>query len=129
MTFSVNALLDLWSRAPGDAATARDEFREFYCDQVVVNGQQLDVDDLVGRARSLHDALSDIERTVLDICDCGSKVAVAFQLDGRHTGPLLTAGRELAPSGRRISLRVIDILTLEEGKIASITMVAGEPET
>ncbi len=127
MTFSVDALLDLWSRPSDDPAIAREEFRAFYCDQVVVNGNHLDVDDLVERARKLREALSDIERTVLDICESGSKVAVAFQLDGRHTGPLLTATGELPPSGRRVSLRVIDILTLVEGKIACITMVASEP--
>ena len=51
MAFSVDALLDLWSRSHPDAATAREEFRRFYCDPVVVNGQELRIDDLVERAR------------------------------------------------------------------------------
>ncbi len=128
MIFQVDALLDLWSSTPPqDAETAREEFRKFYCDQVVVNGEHLDVDDLVERARRLHQALSDTERTVLDMCGDEVKVAVAFQLVGRHTGPLLTAAGELPPTGRRISFRVVDILTLDAGKITSITMVAGEP--
>jgi ketosteroid isomerase-like protein len=63
---------------------------------------------------------------VLDVCDAGDKVAVAFRLSGRQVGPMGTAAGVLPPTGQDIALRVIDILTLTDGRISEITMVADE---
>jgi ketosteroid isomerase-like protein len=67
-----------------------------------------------------------MEREVLDIADCGDKVAVAFRLSGRQVGPMATSAGELAPTGQRLSLRVIDVLTLTDGRISSLWMTADE---
>ena len=53
-------------------------------------------------------------------------MAVAFRLSGRQVGPLTTAAGVLGPIGQEIALRVIDILTLTDGRISEITMVADE---
>lgn len=129
MTFDVSSLLDLWTSDYGDATTATAAFGEVYCDPVVVNGAPISVADMVERARKLKSALTDVSREVLDVCDAGTKVAVAFRLGGLHIGPLATSAGELPPSGQHVSMRVIDILTFTDGKISEITMVAEEPRT
>jgi len=87
MSFEPAALLDLWSRPHADPARAADAFRERYADPVRVNGALLTVGDLVHAAAALQRALDDVHREVLEVCDAGSKVAVAFRLEGRHVGP------------------------------------------
>ena len=126
MTFDIAALLDLWTRPYPDAASAAQAFRRLYTDPVVVNGSAISADQLVVRAAALQATFEEVHREVLDVCDAGSKVAVAFRLEGRQVGPLATAAGELGPTGQVISLRVIDILTLTDGRISEITMVADE---
>jgi ketosteroid isomerase-like protein len=126
VAFDLEALLDLWTRLPADPTEAADAFRTVYTDPVVVNGATLSADDLVARAYVLQQTFSPLHREVLDVCDAGDKVAVAFRLSGRQVGPLSTAAGPLEPTGREIALRVIDILTLTDGRISAITMVADE---
>jgi len=126
VSYDIDALLDLWTRPCGDRAEAEAAFRQLYTDPVVVNGSPLTAGQLVQRAVLLQGALDQVSREVLDVCDAGTKVAVAFRLEGRHVGPLSTSAGVLAPTGQRLSLRVVDILTLTDGRISSITMVADE---
>jgi len=126
LAFDIEALLDLWTRLPADPAEAADVFRTLYTDPVIVNGAMLGADDLVVRAHALQQAFSPLRREVLDVCDAGDKVAVAFRLSGRQVGPMGTAAGVLSPTGQDIALRVIDILTLTDGRISEITMVADE---
>jgi hypothetical protein len=126
MSLDITALLDLWTQPHRDRAQAVSAFRELYTDPVRVNGAELTCDDLVQRAWNLQAALADVQREVLDVCDAGEKVAIAFRLTGRHIGPLATSAGTLPAMGERIALRVIDILSLTEGRIAAITMVADE---
>ena len=126
MAFDIEALLDLWTELRTDPAAAADAFRVLYTDPVVVNGTALTAEDLVSRARVLRQTFDPLRREVIDVVDAGDKVAVAFRLSGRHVGPLNTAAGVLAPTGREIALRVIDILTLTDGRISEITMVADE---
>ena len=112
-----------------DSATSRRSealgaFRRLYSDPVPVNGAALSPADLVERARSLQQAFDHVHREVLEVCDGGAKVAVAFRLEGRHVGPLATSAGMLQPTGRRLSLRVIDVLSISDGKISAVTMVA-----
>ena len=119
-------LLNLWSQEPGSPDEAARAFRELYTDPVVVNGTPLTVADLVARGAALRETLTDLHREILDVCESGDKVAVAFRMSGRQTGVLATAAGPLAPTGREITLRVIDILTLTDGRISSLWMVADE---
>jgi ketosteroid isomerase-like protein len=47
-------------------------------------------------------------------------------MGGRQVGTLSTAGGPLPPTGQVLRLRVIDILTLTDGRISEIVMVADE---
>jgi len=121
--FDVERLLSLWTDPlPEQAAAAAAAFRQLYADPVTVNGTPLTASDLVARARVMQSALERPE--VLAVTDAGSSVAVAFRLAGRQIGPLDTPVGRLPPTGRRIDLRVIDVLTLADGRITDIWMVA-----
>jgi len=126
MTFDITGLLDLWTRPHDDIDAGARAFRRFYTAPVTVNGSTLTAEDLVRRAIALQGAFDGVRRDVLDVCDAGTSVAVAFRLVGRHVGPLSTSAGVLPATGQEISLRVIDILTLTDGRISSITMVADE---
>jgi ketosteroid isomerase-like protein len=127
MAFDVERLLRLWSDPlPDDDAAAAEAFRALYTDPVRVNGADLTAADLVARARALQGVFEGLDRDVLDVVDSDGKVAVAFRLGGRQVGTLTTAAGPLPPTGQRLELRVIDVLTLTDGRISAITMVADE---
>jgi uncharacterized protein YndB with AHSA1/START domain len=123
--YDVDALLRLWtSPLPEDDDDAAAAFREVYTDPVTVNGSPLRAADLVARARAMQAALADAEHEVLAVSDARTTVALAFRLAGRHVGPLDTPAGLVPPTGRRIDIRIIDVLTLEGGRISAVTMVA-----
>jgi hypothetical protein len=125
MPFDVERLLRLWTDPlPEDDVAASRAFRELYADPVTANGTPLTAANLVERARAMQSALERPEREVLALADAGASVAVAFRLAGRQVGPLDTPAGRLPPSGQRIELRIIDVLTLVDGLITDIWMVA-----
>jgi predicted ester cyclase len=120
----VQRLLRLWTDAlPRDDGAAADAFRDMYADPVTVNGTPLSAADMVARARVMQAALAEPEREVLAVVESGDAVAVAFRLGRRHVGPLDTPAGRLPASGARIDLRVIDVLSIAEGRISAIWMV------
>ena len=126
MTFDVEALFRLWTDPLPEGPAAEDAFRTLYTDPVVVNGVPLTAADLVSRARAIQGAFEPIEREVLDLVDSDGKVAVAFRLGGRQIGPLPTAAGLVPPSGQLVTMRIIDTLTLNDGRISNVWMVADE---
>jgi predicted ester cyclase len=126
MPFDVERLLRLWTDVPRDDEAATAAFRELYADPVVINGAPVDVAGLVVRARAIGAAFDGLERDLLDVVDDGAKTAVAFRLRGRQVGPWGTTAGPLPATGQLLELRVIDILTITDGRISSIWMVADE---
>jgi len=125
MPFDVERLLRIWTDPlPEDDAAAAAAFREIYTDPVTVNGTPLPASDLVSRARVMQEALERPEREVLAVTDAGESVALAFRLAGRHVGPLDTPVGRLPGTGQRIDVRIIDVLTLTDGRISELWMVA-----
>jgi uncharacterized protein YndB with AHSA1/START domain len=123
--FDAERLLRLWTDPlPEDDGAAADSFRRMYADPVLVNGAPLTALDLVGRARRMQAALERPEREVLAVTDAGTSVAVVFRLAGRHVGVLDTPVGLLAPTGARIDVRIIDVLTLADGRVTALWMVA-----
>ena len=126
MAFDVDRLLRLWSEPLPDDAAAAAAFRELYTDPVTVNGAPVPAAGLVVRARALQAALDRVEREVVHVVEAGDQVAVAFRLRGRHTGTLSTSAGPVPATGEAVELRVIDVLTLTDGRISDIWMVADE---
>jgi ketosteroid isomerase-like protein len=126
VAFDVDRLLRLWTDPLPADDVAETAFREVYADPVVVNGARLTAADLVVRARALQQVFEQPEQEVLAVVDGGRQVAVAFRLRGRQIGTLATSAGPLPPTGRDLDLRVIDVLTIEDGRINEIRMVADE---
>src|SRR3954449_8479148 len=121
MAFDVDRLLRLWTDPlPDDDADAAAAFRALYTDPVRVNGADLTAADLVARARALQGVFEAPEREVLDVVEGDGKVALAFRMGGRQIGTLTTAAGPLAPTGQRLGLRVIDVLTLTDGRGSAV---------
>jgi hypothetical protein len=127
MAFDLDALMRLWtSPLPADDDAAAGRFRELYHDPVTVNGSRLTATDLVARARGVQAMLEDAGHVVLDSFEAGDKVALAFRMRGRQVGPMATSLGPLAPNGQPFDMRVIDLLTLTDGRVSDIWMVADE---
>ena len=126
MAFDVDGLLRLWTSPLPPAGEAEAAFREYYTDPVRVNGALLTASDLVARARAMQATFEDPEREVLDLVETGDKVAVAFRMRGKQVGPLATSAGLLQPTGRLLDLRVMDILTVTDGRISNVWMTADE---
>lgn len=120
----IERLLALWNDAPPAGDAARAAFLELYTDPVRVNGAELRIDELIARARALGATLSQRRTEILSIVGDGEELAVAFRVHAKHTGTLSTPLGDVPPSGRDVSVQVIDILTLKGGRIAEIWMVA-----
>ena len=127
MAFDIDAPLRIWSDTlPEDDEEAADRVRTMYTDPVTVNGASLSALDLVARARAVQRTLDERANEVLDVVEAGDKVAVAFRMGGRQVGPFPTSLGPLPPTGEHLAVRVIDILTLIDGRISNIWMVADE---
>ena len=127
MAFDVERLLRLWSDSlPEDDAAAADAFRELYTDPVTVNGTPIGVADLVARARAVQHTFDPVRREVLSVVEEEDRVAVAFRMGGPQVGTWTTSAGPVPASGQEFWLRVIDVLTLADGRITDIVMVADE---
>ena len=127
MAFDVERLLRLWSDSlPEDDDGAADAFRELYTDPVTVNGTPIGMADLVDRARAVQHTFDPVRREVLSVVEEGDRVAVAFRMGGRQVGTWTTSAGPVPATGREFWLRVIDVLTLADGRITDIVMVADE---
>ena len=54
------------------------------------------------------------------------RVAVAFVMHGRHTGPYETPFGIIQPTGADVQIRTIDVLTLTDEKISAVWVNADD---
>jgi ketosteroid isomerase-like protein len=127
VSFDVERLLHLWSTPlPADDGAATAAFRELYADPVTVNGTSMSPAAFVTRARAVQHAFSPVRRELLSVVEQGDRVAVAFRMGGPHVGTWTTSAGPLPATGQEVWLRVIDVLTVSDGRITDIVMVADE---
>lgn len=126
MTSLLDRLLPLWT----DDVDARDDpeagFRDVYADPVLVNGMPLPAAGLVERSRSLQRAFTGLSMQILDTVETPDRVVVAFLMRGRHAGPYASPLGTVAPTGRDIEVRTIDVLAIADGLITAIWVVADD---
>lgn len=65
-------------------------------------------------ANVLHPAFADLKVTIEDQLADGDKVVTRKTISGTHTGPLMG----IAPTGRAVTISVIDIVRIENGQYA-----------
>lgn len=122
----VERLLPLWTDAVADRLDAEADFRAVYADSIVVNGVEMSVGQLVQRAASLQDAFAELSMDVLDVVEAAGRLVLAFLMRGRHIGTFASPVGDIAPTGREIEVRTIDVLTVEDEKITRIWVVADD---
>jgi hypothetical protein len=92
----------------------------------VVNGTEMSLDALAARARSLQQAFDRLGMDILDTVETPDRVVVAFEMRGRHVGPYASPLGTVAPTGRDIAVRTIDVLTIAGGLVTAIWVVADD---
>jgi steroid delta-isomerase-like uncharacterized protein len=66
-------------------------------------------------------ASSDMKKDVTNQIASGDQVVSEFTLKGTHDGSLRTQAGEISPTGRSIELQVVEVVSIRDGKVASIT--------
>jgi SnoaL-like polyketide cyclase len=120
----VTRLFALWDQLPADDDGARTAFRELYTDPVRINGVDVPIEQLVRRARMMSAALAGRTTQMLSQMTTGDRTAVAFRMHGRHVGPMDTPLGPVDGNGQAVSMQIIDLLTVREGRISEIWMAA-----
>jgi hypothetical protein len=99
----VARLTRLWTEPFASESEALAAFGEMYADPVRINGTDVPFAQLVARS--------------------GDRFVLVFLQRGRHAGPFETPLGSLAPTGRTFEIRVIDVLTISDGRIGAIEVV------
>lgn len=126
MSMLVDRLLEVWRRPPASGPAALEAFAGVYTDPLTVNGTPMTVAGLVERARALHTAYDDIQLELLDVVTAPERLVIAFLMRGRHTGALQTPLGTVPATGRTVTARTVDVLTLRAGQVSAVTVVADE---
>jgi ketosteroid isomerase-like protein len=71
----------------------------------------------------LQRAFSELEIEPIEQIESGDRFVLVFFQRGRHAGPFETPLGSLAPTGRTFEIRVIDVLTISDGRIGAIEVV------
>jgi len=119
----VERLLRLWTEPLPPPAEAVAAFREAYTDPVSVNGVDMSVAALVERARAAQRAFADLRIELIEEIETPGRVVIVFWQRGRHVGPLEMPLGEVSPTGREVEVRVIDVLSITNGRISAIQVV------
>ena len=119
-------LLPLWTEPVDGRGDPEAAFGEVYADPVVVNSTEMSLTALVARARSLQQAFDQLGMDILDTVETPDRVVVAFEMRGRHVGPYASPLGTVAPTGRDIAARTIDVLTIAGGLVTAIWVVADD---
>jgi ketosteroid isomerase-like protein len=113
----------LWTEPLGSESEALIAFAETYADPVRINGIDVGLADLVVRARMLQRAFSDLQIEPLEQIESGDRFVLAFLQRGRHTGRFETPLGSIESTKRTFEIRVIDVLTISDGRITAIEVV------
>jgi ketosteroid isomerase-like protein len=60
---------------------------------------------------------------LIEQIEAPARVVLVFWQRGRHVGPLETPLGEIGPTGREVEVRVIDVLSISDGRISGIQVV------
>jgi predicted ester cyclase len=119
-------LVPLWTDPVDGRGDPEAAFGEVYADPVVVNGTEMSLTALVARARSLQQAFDQLGMDILDTVETPDRVVVAFEMRGRHVGPYASPLGTVGSTGRDIAVRTVDVLTVVDGLVTAIWVVADD---
>ena len=119
----VERLARLWTEPVATPAEALAAFGEVYTDPVSINGVAVPLADVVERARGLQRAFANLRIEVIEQIEAPGRIVIVFWQRGRHVGPLELPLGEISPTGREVEVRVIDVLSISDGRISAIQVV------
>ena len=126
MSEIVDRLLAVWTQPPEDPAVLEQELRAIYTDPLTLNGVTQPLSELVAFAVRTAGAFSDQSSEILQKHQTADILTFAFVRRGRHTGTYASSLGPIEATGRTFELRVIDLLTLENGRIAGGWAISDE---
>ncbi len=89
-------------------------------DEVATNRRATGSNEVIeawkGWAKAIPDSKATFEREVAS----GNSVTLELTWRGTHTGPLQTPSGEIAPTGRKIEIRAVQVVDVADGKAQSI---------
>jgi predicted ester cyclase len=120
---TVDRLLRLWTEPVAETGDAIAAFAAVYADPVSINGVDVPLVGLVERARALQRAFADLSVEIIDEVEAPNRLVVVFWQRGRHVGPLILPFGEIAPTGRHVEVRTIDVLSISADRITAMQVV------
>lgn len=102
---------DLWDK--GDLNIADEIFSAGFVDHEPVQGQAPGLEGYTQMVGAFRSAFPDLRVRNEDVIEEGNKVVVRWTANGTHTGQLM----QIPPTGKKVSLKGIDILRIENDKI------------
>ena len=120
---TVDRLLRLWTEPVAETGNAIAAFGAVYADPVSINGVDVPLVGLVDRARALQRAFADLSVEIIDEVEAPNRLVVVFWQRGRHVGPLELPLGEIAPTGRHVEVRTIDVLSISADRISAVQVV------
>jgi predicted ester cyclase len=120
---TVDRLLRLWTEPVAETGNAIAAFGAVYADPVSINGVDVPLVGLVDRARALRRAFADLSVEIIDEVEAPNRLVVVFWQRGRHVGPLVLPLGEIAPTGRPVEVRTIDVLSISADRISAVQVV------
>jgi predicted ester cyclase len=120
---TVDRLLRLWTEPVAETGNAIAAFGAVYADPVSINGVDVPLVGLVDRARALQRAFADLSVEIIDEVEAPNRLVVVFWQRGRHVGPLVLPLGEIAPTGRPVEVRTIDVLSISADRISAVQVV------
>ncbi|MGI5244411.1 ester cyclase [Dactylosporangium sp. CA-139066] len=122
----LDAVLALWDRPLAERADPAADFRRHYADPVPVNGVPVGAEGLVARAAALQAAFAERRTELVHRVETADRLVIGFYMHVRHVGPYDTALGRVEATGRRLRIRVNDILTIRDGLITDIWVMSDE---
>ncbi len=91
----------------------------YHYDEVATHRAVDGIDNVLDVWKGWAKAFPDSKATFHDAFASGDTVVVELTWKGTHTGPLATPSGEVAPTGKSINLRAVQIQEVKDGKVAS----------
>lgn len=70
--------------------------------------------------QALLTAFPDSKAEIINVIAGERNAAVEYLARGTHTGPLVARAGTLPPTGRKLEMRICDVMDIKDGKITSI---------
>ena len=94
--------------------------RDIAYDEVATGRHPRGIDQVLEVWKGCATAFPDSKATFHDAVVSGNTVVTELTWNGTHTGPLPTPNGEIAPTGKSINMRAIQVHTIKDGKVASM---------